>query len=212
VTRRDKCHLAGIRAAKLSPAQAARAWQHLATELESLGTADVPKFKHLFSAIRNSTIEGHKTMPKFVTKPVVIEAVQHFGDMGTRTAEIPVWLIDACSSGVVFARGKDTFIKTLNGDVKVSDGDYIIRGVKGEIYPFKPDIFDTTYSSAETTHQQRVVTEKTELDVKINALQTFISYRFTVPLPIEERARLQRQLSIMLDYSHVLGERIAAFK
>lgn len=82
---------------------------------------------------------------KYRKKPVVIEAVQHFNDMGTRTAVIPVWLTEACMNGTVFARGEDTFIKTLEGEHRVSDGDFIIRGVKGELYPCKPDIFDATY-------------------------------------------------------------------
>lgn len=82
---------------------------------------------------------------KFRKKPVEIEAVQHYADMGTRTAEWPKWLIDACLSKIVFAIGEDTFIKTLEGNMKVSDGDWIIRGVKGELYPCKPDIFEATY-------------------------------------------------------------------
>lgn len=84
---------------------------------------------------------------KYRKKPAVIEAVQHFADMGTRTSEIPVWFINACSDGTVFCRGSETFIKTLEGDHKVSDGDWIIRGVKGELYPCKPDIFALTYEA-----------------------------------------------------------------
>ena len=41
-------------------------------------------------------------------------------------------------------------IRTLEGDMKVSLGDYIIRGVQGEVYPCKPDIFAATYEAAET--------------------------------------------------------------
>lgn len=37
------------------------------------------------------------------------------------------------------------FVKTLEGDMIFSEGDYIIRGVKGEFYPCKPDIFELTY-------------------------------------------------------------------
>ncbi|MFD4830124.1 hypothetical protein ACFWPV_09755 [Streptomyces uncialis] len=36
-------------------------------------------------------------------------------------------------------------IRTLEGDMKVSPGDYVIRGVQGEFYPCKPDIFAATY-------------------------------------------------------------------
>lgn len=81
-------------------------------------------------------------------KKFLVEAVQHFDDMGTRTAEIPVWLIKACGNGTVFARNGDTFIKTLEGELKVSDGDWIIHGIKGELHPCKPDIFEATYEPA----------------------------------------------------------------
>lgn len=37
------------------------------------------------------------------------------------------------------------YIPTLEGDMKVSMGDYIIKGVNGEFYPCKPDIFNKTY-------------------------------------------------------------------
>jgi len=40
-------------------------------------------------------------------------------------------------------------IKTLEGTMKVNVGDYIIKGVKGEFYPCKPDIFEMTYEKVE---------------------------------------------------------------
>lgn len=85
---------------------------------------------------------------RYRKKPVVIEAIQSFSDRGTYTAEWPHWLIDAITNGVVFAKGTETFIKTLEGEMRVSEGDYIIRGVKGELYPCKPDIFEATYEPA----------------------------------------------------------------
>lgn len=48
-------------------------------------------------------------------KPVVIRAFQHFGDIGTRTALIPFWVIEACRNGTIYAKGERTFIKTLEG-------------------------------------------------------------------------------------------------
>ena len=39
----------------------------------------------------------------------------------------------------------DYFIRTLEGDMHLTEGDWIIRGVKGEYYPCKPDIFEATY-------------------------------------------------------------------
>ena len=84
---------------------------------------------------------------KYRKKPVVIEAVQHFSDMGTKTAVIPGWLIGAVIDGTMVARDGETYIKTLEGEMHVADGDWIIRGVKGELYPCKPDIFEATYEA-----------------------------------------------------------------
>ena len=41
------------------------------------------------------------------------------------------------------------FIRTLEGDMTISKGDFVIKGVNGEFYPCKPDIFEKTYELAE---------------------------------------------------------------
>ena len=87
-------------------------------------------------------------MPKFRKKPVVIEAWQFVPE---NYHERPEWLRGTkCISA--FAEGdlpKDAFIETLEGVMRADPGDWIIRGVKGEIYPCKPDIFAATYEPAE---------------------------------------------------------------
>lgn len=60
-------------------------------------------------------------------------------------------------------------------------------------------------------HQERVVTEKSELDEKIGKLDSFIHGTIYPTLAKAERMRLMRQFCHMKDYSTVLGERIAAF-
>jgi len=60
-------------------------------------------------------------------------------------------------------------------------------------------------------HQERVVAEKTELDSKIEKLDTFRHGDIYHTLTVAERDRLTRQYAHMKDYSNVLGERIAAF-
>lgn len=45
---------------------------------------------------------------------------------------------------------KEMEIETLEGTMKANKGDYIIKGVKGELYPCKPDVFDMTYEDADT--------------------------------------------------------------
>lgn len=60
-------------------------------------------------------------------------------------------------------------------------------------------------------HQQRVVTEKTELDEKIDKLVAFFETQTFKNLPLDEQSRLARQCEHMGKYSEVLAERIAAF-
>lgn len=75
---------------------------------------------------------------KFRKKPVVIEAVQWTGD---NIEEIGEFL-----AGVHWATaGRNPVIPTREGDMTVSPNDWIIKGVAGEFYPCKPDIFAATY-------------------------------------------------------------------
>lgn len=60
-------------------------------------------------------------------------------------------------------------------------------------------------------HQERVVQEKKELDEKLTKLSAFGTTPLFVALPAEEQGRLNRQHTVMEEYSRILGERIAAF-
>jgi len=61
-------------------------------------------------------------------------------------------------------------------------------------------------------YQQRVVDEKTELDIKISKLDSFVGTEKFFALPIDEQKRLGLQCWFMDEYSRILGERIANFK
>ena len=88
-------------------------------------------------------------MSKYRKKPVVIDAFKLGVDY------IPDWFMDAVTANEVILHGTSSGfdhvadtnadIHTLEGWHHANYGDYIIRGVKGEIYPCKPDIFDMTY-------------------------------------------------------------------
>lgn len=82
-------------------------------------------------------------MSFFRKKPVVIEAFLWSGD--ERQVEDPVWIVEAMERGEVTIDYPHLFIKTLEGTMTAAVGDWIIKGVKGEIYPCKPDIFAATY-------------------------------------------------------------------
>lgn len=81
---------------------------------------------------------------KYRKKPVVIDAFQWTGPehMG-----YPEWMGDPMD--VEVDDHGHMLIHTLEGTMEASHGDWIIRGVKGEIYPCKPDIFEATYEKAE---------------------------------------------------------------
>lgn len=74
----------------------------------------------------------------FVKKPVEVQAIQWTGDNYEEIQEFVGK--DGC------VRSGDTLlVYTLEGDHHASIGDWIIRGIKGEFYPCKPDIFEKTY-------------------------------------------------------------------
>jgi hypothetical protein len=73
-------------------------------------------------------------MAKFRKRPILVDAIQ--------------WFPGIDIEGVFDNEGDGTgvhFIKTLEGLIEVSPGDWIITGIKGERYPVKPDIFGATY-------------------------------------------------------------------
>ena len=76
---------------------------------------------------------------KFRKRPVVIEAIQYDG---RNDVPIEQW---SCRKVYPSLKEMCMFIKTLEGEMKVSVGDWVIKGVAGEFYPCKPDIFDKTY-------------------------------------------------------------------
>ena len=85
-------------------------------------------------------------MQKFVKKPVVIEAIQYDG---TNITEIESFVGEKLSTIMSSVEDTQLVIPTLEGDMKVSKGDYVIKGIKGEFYPCKPDIFKSIYNVVE---------------------------------------------------------------
>lgn len=88
---------------------------------------------------------------KYRKKPVVIEAYQYNYPLYENEIfqELPDWLKEARADAIVYYKNNRLTIKTLEGEHTVTKGDYIIRGVKGELYPCKPDIFEATYDLVE---------------------------------------------------------------
>lgn len=97
---------------------------------------------------------------KYRKKPVVIEAFRFYMD------NMPDWFMDNITSNKVILRKSDykrysieeayCEIETLEGTMTCKGGDYVIKGVNGEIYPCKPDIFEKTYESVENNEVKTI--------------------------------------------------------
>lgn len=89
-------------------------------------------------------------MAKFRKKPVVIEAVQWQGhnvdEVGNFMGSLVIGINKLSAAGVTEG---SVLIDTLEGTMTASPGDWIIKGVQGEFYPCKPDIFGQTYEEVE---------------------------------------------------------------
>ena len=79
---------------------------------------------------------------KYRKKPVVVEAVRWNGNNHKE-------VIDFAENKIWFDGLGNIWIATLEGDMVAKTGDYIIKGVQGEFYPCKPDIFAETYEEVE---------------------------------------------------------------
>jgi len=92
---------------------------------------------------------------KYRKKPVVIEAVQvpvYSPNNATEYVDTCIAIAEWCGGTSHMMETGDTpnhiLIKTLEGEMMARVGDFIIKGVKGEFYPCKPDIFQATYEQA----------------------------------------------------------------
>ena len=96
-------------------------------------------------------------MQKFVKKPVVIEAIQYDGANITEVENFVGGKLPT-----VMNSNKDTqlVVSTLEGDMKISKKDYVIKGVNGEFYPCKPDVFEKTYDVVEIVERPQTFGEK----------------------------------------------------
>ena len=77
-------------------------------------------------------------MTRYKTKPCEIEAIQW-------TGENLIELLDWGQGKILWNDADDLFIDTLEGRMKANINDYIIKGLRGELYPCKPDIFKKKY-------------------------------------------------------------------
>lgn len=107
-------------------------------------------------------------------KPVVVEAVQWTGENHAEMCEF----IDLEVFEIKPKEG--LIIHTLEGDHHASPGDYIIKGVNGEFYPCKPDIFAKTYEPATLTPPSEWVSVEERLPTDERPVLVFVGYADTM--------------------------------
>ena len=95
---------------------------------------------------------------KFRKRPVVVEAAQLVDDLRNHT-EAAAWIEGSGGHAEIPFAEPCLYIETLEGRMRADIGDWIIKGVKGEFYPCKPDIFEATYAPAVAAQAARLAPE-----------------------------------------------------
>ena len=85
-------------------------------------------------------------MAKYRKKPIEIEAIQYDG---INITEVENFVGKKLPTVWLYVEDTQLVIPTLEGNMKVSKGDYVTKGIKGEFYPCKPNIFEQTYELVE---------------------------------------------------------------
>lgn len=84
---------------------------------------------------------------KYVKKPIIIEAIKFKNDSVETIMEINEFMnLDELRVNYNIQDKPAIIIPTLEGNMRAEIGDYIIKGINGEFYPCKPDIFNKTYN------------------------------------------------------------------
>lgn len=152
---------------------------------------------------------------KYIKKAVVIDAIQVKANNFDRICDFmgctPEQVLNPMSDIDEFGDSRDPYlgviIETLEGKMQANIGDMIIKGIKGEFYPCKPDIFKATYDKADIDYRDRMRSEHYELNERANKLSSFFQTAIFGNLPDEKKELMREQLRAMREYLGILGKR-----
>ena len=152
---------------------------------------------------------------KYQKKAVVIDAIQVKANNFDRICDFmgctPEQVMNPLFDIDEFGDSRDPYlgviIETLEGKMQANIGDMIIKGVKGEFYPCKPDIFKATYDKAPADYKDRLKVEIYELNERINKLSSFFQTPVYGNLDDERKELLALQLDAMREYMKILDKR-----
>ena len=153
---------------------------------------------------------------KYIKKAVVIDAIQVKANNFDRICDFmgctPEQVLNPMSDIDEFGDSRDPYlgviIETLEGKMQANIGDMIIKGVKGEFYPCKPDIFKATYDKAPQDYKDRMRVEYYDLNERWNKLGAFFQTAAYGNLNDKQKALLEAQHKAMAEYRKILEERI----
>ena len=143
-------------------------------------------------------------MQKFVKKPVVIEAIQYNGENIEAIEDFVGKKLSTVMASDVYVK---LIIPTLEGYMKASKGDYIIKGIKGELYPCKPDVFKSTYNVVEDNNGILSEGEKrVRKSFNPSALKRVENFKSITASAIDEIAEVERRVKSASKDNPELGD------
>ena len=143
-------------------------------------------------------------MQKFVKKPVVIEAIQYNGENIEAIEDFVGKKLSTVMSSDVDVK---LIIPTLEGYMKALKGDYIIKGIKGEFYPCKPDIFKQSYNMIKENNGILSEGEKrVRKSFNPSALKRVENFKSITASAIDEIAEVERRVKSASKDNPELGD------
>ena len=143
-------------------------------------------------------------MQKFVKKPVVIEAIQYDGE---NIEAIENFVGKKLSTVMSSDVDVNLIIPTLEGDMTALKNDWIIKGVKGEFYPCKPDIFKQSYNMIKENNDILTEGEKrVRKSFNPSALKRVENFKSITASAIDEIAEVERRVKSASKDNPELGD------
>lgn len=143
-------------------------------------------------------------MQKFVKKPVVIEAIQYNGE---NIEAIEAFVGKKLSTVMASDVDVKLIIPTLEGDMKASKDDWIIKGVNGEFYPCKPDVFKQSYNMIKENNGILSEGEKrVRKSFNPSALKRVENFKSITASAIDEIAEVERRVKSASKDNPELGD------
>lgn len=143
-------------------------------------------------------------MQKFVKKPIVIEAIQYNGENIEAIEDFVGKKLSTVMDSDVDVK---LIIPTLEGDMNASKDDWVIKGVKGEFYPCKPDIFKQSYNMIKENNGILSEGEKrVRKSFNPSALKRVENFKSITASAIDEIAEVERRVKSASKDNPELGD------